>query len=100
MAATYNLVEYDSDEERHLHPEGPDVLNLISAAGFLAGLFRRFDLPYAILGGFALLLRGSDRPTWDVDMVVQASMQDIWRAIENETRSAALFLFLKHFRHG
>ncbi|KAK2812789.1 hypothetical protein FQN50_001118 [Emmonsiellopsis sp. PD_5] len=87
MASRYNLLDYDSDEEREKNPEIP-VSNLASAAFFIADLLDRHGIIYGLMGGFAVKLMGSTRNTRDVDIAFQApgGMRDLWRVVEPEPR--------------
>ncbi|GLA44218.1 hypothetical protein AnigIFM63309_002803 [Aspergillus niger] len=87
MASTYDLVNYDSDEERERQPIVP-FANLASAAFFVAGLLEQAGITYGLMGGLAVAFLGSNRATRDVDMAFQASgkMRDIWRIVEAEPR--------------
>ncbi|GKZ72992.1 hypothetical protein AnigIFM50267_009665 [Aspergillus niger] len=87
MASTYDLVNYDSDEERERQPIVP-FANLASAAFFMAGLLEQAGITYGLMGGLAVAFLGSNRATRDVDMAFQASgkMRDIWRIVEAEPR--------------
>jgi hypothetical protein len=87
MASRYNLVEYDSDEDRETYPVVP-LANLLSAAVFMATLFDRAGIPYAVMGGFAVKLMGGTRDTRDVDIAFQGKMGDLWKVVENEPRYA------------
>jgi hypothetical protein len=86
MASTYDIVDYDSDEEKKEHPEGPPRENLLAAAAFIAVLFRQNDIDYAAMGGFAMICRGSTRSTRDVDVVIDTSMSRIWDVITPQPR--------------
>ncbi|GKZ35377.1 hypothetical protein AbraIFM66950_006005 [Aspergillus brasiliensis] len=87
MASTYDLVNYDSDEEREKNPIVP-FANLASAAFFMAGLLHAAGIPYGLMGGLAVAFLGSNRATRDVDMAFQApgKMRDIWRVVEAQPR--------------
>ncbi|GKZ86328.1 hypothetical protein AnigIFM56816_001381 [Aspergillus niger] len=87
MASTYDLVNYDSDEERERQPIVP-FAKLASAAFFMAGLLEQAGITYGLMGGLAVAFLGSNRATRDVDMAFQASgkMRDIWRIVEAEPR--------------
>ncbi|KAI9844971.1 MAG: hypothetical protein M1837_005115 [Sclerophora amabilis] len=86
MASTYNLVDYDSEEERLKNPEGPPAANLFAAAEYISGLFNANSVDYAVMGGFAMICRGSFRTTSDVDVVAEATMSALWRIIEPQPR--------------
>ncbi|KAM5444453.1 hypothetical protein MaudCBS49596_008012 [Microsporum audouinii] len=87
MASRYNLLEYDSDEERENFPDIPES-NLVSATLFIAGILERANIPYALMGGFAVKLMGGTRDTRDVDIVFEAprKMRDLWNIVECEPR--------------
>lgn len=87
MASSYNLLEYDSDEEQKKFPEVP-LANLTSAALFVADILERAGIVYGVMGGFAVRLLGSNRTTRDVDIAFQApgKMKDLWRTVEHESR--------------
>ncbi|OJJ79704.1 uncharacterized protein ASPGLDRAFT_1504218 [Aspergillus glaucus CBS 516.65] len=69
MASHYNLVDYDSDTERTTNPSIP-LENLTSVALFLTSLTHS-NIPYAIMGGFAVRLLGGTRMTRDVNIAFQ-----------------------------
>ncbi|KAL9618326.1 MAG: hypothetical protein Q9160_006976 [Pyrenula sp. 1 TL-2023] len=86
MASTYDLVEYDSDEAGETDPEGPPRANLIAAAIFISRLLRGNGIGFAVMGGFAMLCRGSSRTTTDVDVATDATMAALWRVVEVQPR--------------
>ena len=86
MAEKYDLLTYDTEEERIIDPVGPPPKNLIAAAEFLDAILLNAGIPYAIMGGFALFLRASNRPTQDIDVVVDSSPRAIWNVIETQER--------------
>ena len=47
--------------------------NLLAAATYIARLFERNKIAYAVMGGFNMLLRGSDRGTRNIDFAVDPS---------------------------
>lgn len=71
LAETYDIDDYESDE-RDGDPCGPPIENQISATKFMAELCTHRDYPYALMGGFAMVLRGSKRQNRDVGMIIQA----------------------------
>jgi len=86
MADRYSLVNYDSDEELAKHPNGPPMENLMSACIHIVELLRSANLNFAVMGGFGLRLRGSPRPTRDIDVAVEARMAQLWPLVEPQTR--------------
>ena len=86
MASTFNLVDYDSDDEHaKRHVELPKE-NLDSAADFIIGLLERNGVNYAVMGGYALSVAGSERTTDNIDIAVDTSMKELWRMVMPETR--------------
>ena len=86
MASTYDLTNYDSDEARNNDPEGPPQLNLFAAASLISRLLAGNGIQYAVMGGFALVCRGSPRATRDVDVVTATSMKSLWAIVERQPR--------------
>lgn len=84
---TYDLANYDSEEERENNPNAPPLENLASAARYVAAQIKSVGGTYALMGGFSLLMMGSQRPTRDVDMVTTLNMRDIWDLIDGDERS-------------
>lgn len=86
MASTYDLVEYDSDEERQKNPQGPPRENLLAAATYITLLLGANEIDYAAMGGFAMICRGSTRNTSDVDVIVDTSFGRLWDVIRQQPR--------------
>ena len=76
----------DVDAVPEDEPQGPSQANLFAAASFVAGLLTVHNIPYAVMGGFAMLCRGSRRTTLDVDVAVNASMKMLWAMVVPQTR--------------
>lgn len=64
-----------------------DVRHLLSAADFITQLFEGKSIPFAIMGGFSLGLRGSRRQTHDVDIAAGCTMRQLQQAIAGQPRS-------------
>lgn len=86
MASTYDIVEYDSDEEKNENPQGPPRENLLAAASFISLLFIENNINYATMGGFAMICRGSTRSTRDVDVAIDTTMAHLWEVITPQPR--------------
>ncbi|KAK2738394.1 hypothetical protein FQN57_007071 [Myotisia sp. PD_48] len=86
MASTYNLVEYDAEEERENDPRGPPRPNILAAAAFIHSLLAMNGVVHAMVGGFAMNCRGSQRNTWDIDVVADATMARIWAILIPQPR--------------
>ena len=59
----------------------------------LAGVFERFGLPYAVIGGIAVRAYAIPRPTFDVDFTVavpRARLPEVFAAVEEEGYTAAV----------
>ena len=86
MASTYDLIEYDSDDEHVAgythHPQA----NLDSAAKFVTELLEKSGLEHALMGGYALYVSGSERTTENIDIAVGASMRELWKLVIPESR--------------
>ncbi|KAF2691387.1 hypothetical protein K458DRAFT_353109 [Lentithecium fluviatile CBS 122367] len=59
---------------------------LIAAADFVSQVFRANNIPFALMGGFALKLRGSNRDTHDVDVAVGCTMQRLIEVLSAQSR--------------
>ena len=84
LADTYDVDDYESDE-RGEDPGGLPVDSQISATQFIAGLAKQRGFPYALMGYFAMFLRGSKRGT-RVDMIIQATGPQIRDMIKAQRR--------------
>ncbi|PGH15233.1 hypothetical protein AJ79_02598 [Helicocarpus griseus UAMH5409] len=82
-AATYDLNQYDSDEE---NPTLPPRENLFAAAILVGHLLSQNGIDYMVMGSFAMICRGTLRNTHDVDIVTSASMKRLLEVVENEPR--------------
>jgi hypothetical protein len=71
MASKYDINNHDSDDARQKEPQGPPQVHLIAAASFIDRLLTASHIPFAVMGGFAMLCRGSHRTTLDVDVAVK-----------------------------
>ncbi|WEW54694.1 hypothetical protein PRK78_000116 [Emydomyces testavorans] len=90
MAATYDLINYDSEAEQENDPHGPPRANLFAAAFYASRLLSANDIQYAIMGGFAMICRGSQRSTSDIDIVTEANMARLWDVITPQPRMIPL----------
>ncbi|KAI5362151.1 Putative Nucleotidyltransferase superfamily [Septoria linicola] len=66
-------------------PKAPPLENQVSAARYIGDRIKQASGTYALMGGFALLLLGSQRSTRDVDMVTDLRMKQIWSLIEGDS---------------
>lgn len=59
---------------------------LLAAADLVSQVFQANDIPYALMGGLALKLRGSTRDTQDVDVAVECTMQRLIEVLSTQSR--------------
>ncbi|KPM42188.1 hypothetical protein AK830_g4440 [Neonectria ditissima] len=83
---------YDTDRFGELYyvSREPDQRNLGLAARFMISLFRRHNIAFALLGGWAIFLRGGTRSTQDVDFTVATTMDLLKEAMLPEQRRGQL----------
>ena len=85
LADTYDVDDYESDETEE-DAKKPPFDNQFSATQFIVGLSTQRGFPYALMGGFAMVLRGSERRTRDVDIIIQAPGSQIRDMIKAQRR--------------
>lgn len=83
---------YNTDRFAELYyvSMNPDVDSLALATRYLIKLFRDRHVPYAVLGGWAVYLRGGQRTTQDVDIAVRSTMNDLKATLLRQARYALL----------
>ena len=64
--------------------------NLIAAADHIIQIFQAFGIPYSLMGGFSLKMRGSQRNTYDVDVAIGCEMVQLIEALKTQPRSVKL----------
>ena len=60
--------------------------HLFSAADYVVRVLTSNQITYAIMGGFSLRLRGSTRPTYDIDIAVGGTMLTLMQVVSAQTR--------------
>lgn len=60
--------------------------HIVDAADHIVELLKKHKINYAIMGGFALRIRGSRRVTFDVDLAVGANMLELRSALAADPR--------------
>lgn len=65
-------------------------IHLLSAAVYMSRLLTRRGIPFAIMGGFSLKLRGCQRATQDVDIATECNMGQLIQAIAGRKRSVVV----------
>lgn len=61
-------------------------LHLSAAAEFVSQIMQANAIPFAIMGGFAIQIRGSPRETYDVDIAVGCNMGRLLEVISGQPR--------------
>ena len=56
------------------------------AAEFLVRVFSANHIPYAFMGGYSLILRGSPRGTQDLDVTVGCAMDQLVQVLKAQNR--------------
>lgn len=79
-------MDYDAEDEREKDPLGPPRSNLFAAASYVNKLLSANDIPFAIMGGFAMICRGSQRNTRDIDIITETTMSRLWAVITPQLR--------------
>lgn len=79
---------YDTDRfgELYYGSREPEQRNLGLAAQFMISLFRRHNITFALLGGWAIFHRGGTRSTQDVDFTAATTMDLLKEAMLPEQR--------------
>ena len=81
-AQIFNFLEFDPDDHE-LHQDEPDMANVFAAAIYVAKLIQAAGFQYALLGGCALVALGAPRKTFDADIATNATMADLWKALDD-----------------
>lgn len=84
MAYRYSPAEREALQER---ASTATAAGLAEARDYLMQSLTQLRLPYAFMGGYSLVLRQSPRPTQDLDIAVQANMQQIRQFVDGQARS-------------
>lgn len=85
-AASAEIYDTDRFGELYYGSREPDQRNLGLAARFMISLFERHNITFALLGGWAVFLRGNTRTTEDVDFTVATTMDLLKAAMLPEPR--------------
>lgn len=81
----YTLDQLDDLEETNQEKVTPAHLNY--AMNHVIRILGRSAIPYAVMGGMSMIMRGYfARSTTDVDIAVQSDARAILRALESDTR--------------
>lgn len=90
-SATPKAEIYDTERFGQLYYgfHNPPVQSLGLATRYIIPLFRSHEIPFALLGGWAIYLRGGERPTERVD-IVASYMDNLKAMVLREQRYAAI----------
>ena len=64
------------------------------AAEFMVRVFSANNVPYAFMGGYSLILRGSPRGTHDIDLTVGCAMDQLIQVVKAQNRYAQYLSWL------
>lgn len=73
-AGTYSVAE---NEAMLAQSKTATNNHLVAAADYITRLFEANEVPFAIMGGFSMNIRGSIRETYDVDVAVGCDMNKL-----------------------
>ena len=85
MAEVYDTTRFD---QLYYASRSPTTVNLGLAARYMSSVFTAHHIDYAIIGGWAVYLRGSGRQTQDVDVTVATTMALLKQTLLSKSRSA------------
>jgi hypothetical protein len=79
---------YSVDQSVKLMEQARNVqdAHLYSAHNYITGVFQANKVSYAVMGGFSLRIRGSQRPTYDIDIVVGCNMLKLIQVLKPQNR--------------
>lgn len=81
----YTLDELDVLEQMNNENVTQEHLDIVTE--YVVSVLNDSDIPYAIMGGMHMIMRGfEDRTTTDVDIAVQSDTRTILRALESDPR--------------
>lgn len=83
MAELYDTSRFG---ELYYASRSPPVLNLGLAARYISDVLASYRIPFAMIGGWAIYLRGSGRQTQDVDVAVATSMEYLQQVLLAHSR--------------
>ncbi|KAI6285737.1 hypothetical protein MCOR31_011916 [Pyricularia oryzae] len=83
---------YDTDRFGELYYASRDIptQNLGLAGRYLTSVFKKYEIQFAFLGGWAMYLRGSRRTTEDLDLTINYSIEDLKQILLPEPRQVSL----------
>lgn len=83
MAEVYDTTRFG---ELYYASRTPATTKLALAAKYVTEVFAYYQTPYAIIGGWAIFLRGSRRDTQDVDITVGVTMEHLKQILLADAR--------------
>jgi hypothetical protein len=77
---------YDQFEGCMARSRNATPTELAQARDYLIQIFQANNVPYAFMGGYSLVLRGSQRPTNDIDVALQATQLELQVVVTPQSR--------------
>jgi hypothetical protein len=78
---TYDQFEGLTAKSRNATPA-----ELAQARDYLILILQANNVPYAFMGGYSLVLRGSQRPTSDIDIAIQVNQLELQAVVTPQSR--------------
>jgi predicted nucleotidyltransferase len=77
---------YDQFERCMARSREVTAAELAQARDYLIQVLQTNHVPYAFMGGYSLVLRGSQRPTNDIDIAIQANQLELQAVVTPQSR--------------
>jgi hypothetical protein len=77
---------YDQFEGCMARSRNATPAELAQARDYLIQILQANNVPYAFMGGYSLVLRGSQRPTNDIDIALQATQLELLAVVTPQSR--------------
>jgi predicted nucleotidyltransferase len=77
---------YDQFEGLMARSRGATLEELAEARDYLILILQTNNVLYAFMGGYSLVLRGSPRPTSDIDIAIQVNQLELRAVVTPQSR--------------
>jgi hypothetical protein len=77
---------YDQFEGCMARSRNATPAELAQARDYLVQILQANNVPYAFMGGYSLVLRGSQRPTNDIDIALQATQLELQAVVTPQSK--------------
>jgi hypothetical protein len=77
---------YDQFEGCMARSRDATPAELAQARDYLIQILQANNVPYAFMGGYSLVLRGSQRPTNDIDIALQATQLELQAVVTPQSK--------------